>query len=252
MIKCLLTQNRCYKVGQKMKVKGICVHSTGANNPWLKRYVQPTANDQNYDELIKVLGKNRYSNSWNRSNIDACVHYFIGKQADGEVEIAQTLPSDMRGWHAGSGKKGSANDGWISFEICEDDLTDKEYCEKTYQKAVELCVELCRQYSLNPLDTNVIICHQDAYKLGIGSNHADIYHWWNRYGKTMEQFRKDIAAKLETTMKTVTASVLNVRSGPSTDYDIIGQLKNGDKVTVDKEEKGWSFISGWISSDWIK
>ena len=48
-------------------------------------------------------------------------------------------------------------------------------------------------YNLNPLgtvkmngiDVPVILCHQDAYKLGLGSNHGDVYHWFNKYGKSM-------------------------------------------------------------------
>ena len=39
--KLILTENACYKAGRKITVKGIMVHSTGANNPWLKRYVGP-------------------------------------------------------------------------------------------------------------------------------------------------------------------------------------------------------------------
>ena len=37
--KLIFTENACYKAGRKIKVKGIMVHSTGANNPYLKRYV---------------------------------------------------------------------------------------------------------------------------------------------------------------------------------------------------------------------
>ena len=37
--KLIFTENACYKAGQKIKVQGIMVHSTGANNPYLKRYV---------------------------------------------------------------------------------------------------------------------------------------------------------------------------------------------------------------------
>ena len=37
--KLFLTKNDCYKAGKKITVKGIMVHSTGANNPWLKRYL---------------------------------------------------------------------------------------------------------------------------------------------------------------------------------------------------------------------
>ena len=36
--KLIATENECYKVGQKITPKGIMVHSTGANNPNLRRY----------------------------------------------------------------------------------------------------------------------------------------------------------------------------------------------------------------------
>lgn len=39
--KCLLTENDCYKAGRKIVPKGVMVHSTGANNPNLRRYVGP-------------------------------------------------------------------------------------------------------------------------------------------------------------------------------------------------------------------
>ena len=39
---CMQTQSTCYKSTNKMSVKGILIHSTGANNPNLKRYIQPS------------------------------------------------------------------------------------------------------------------------------------------------------------------------------------------------------------------
>ena len=33
--------------------------------------------------------------------------------------------------------------------------------------------------------------------LGIASNHADVDHWWSRYGVTMDDFRADVARLLE-------------------------------------------------------
>ena len=56
--KLIFTENACYKAGRKITVKGIMVHSTGANNPWLKRYVGPDDGK---------LGKNQYNNHWNTS-----------------------------------------------------------------------------------------------------------------------------------------------------------------------------------------
>ena len=51
--KLILTNNACFKAGKTIIPKGIMVHSTGANNPWLKRYVGP--NDG-------LLGNNQYNN----------------------------------------------------------------------------------------------------------------------------------------------------------------------------------------------
>ena len=36
--KCILTENDCYRAGRTIKPKGVMVHSTGANNPNLRRY----------------------------------------------------------------------------------------------------------------------------------------------------------------------------------------------------------------------
>jgi hypothetical protein len=43
-----------------MTVKGVLWHSTGCNNPWLKRYVQPDDNASDREAWLKKLGVNRY------------------------------------------------------------------------------------------------------------------------------------------------------------------------------------------------
>ena len=183
----LLTRNDCYTAGKTIVPKGVMVHSTGANNPNVSRYVPG-------DE---VLGVNRYGNHWDQPGISKCVHAFIGKIADGSVAAVQTLPWDRRGWHAGTGTSGrSANDTHISFEICEDGLEDPEYFSQVYQAAVELTAMLCRQYGLDPLADGVVICHQEGYQRGIASNHADVLHWFPKFGRSMDDFRGDVAAAL--------------------------------------------------------
>lgn len=189
----MLTQNRCYKTGQKIKPKGIMVHSTGANNPNLRRYTQPANNDPNKDKLLKQLGVNKNHNDWNRSDLNVCVHGFIGKLADGSIAAVQTLPWSHRGWHAGNGTSGkSANDTHISFEICEDGLANPNYFNDVYKTAVELTAMLCKEYDLNPLADGVVICHNEGYKQGIASAHADVEHWFPKYGKSMNDFRNDV------------------------------------------------------------
>lgn len=177
----IFTQNACYKSGRTIIPRGIMVHSTGANNPTLKRYVGPDDG---------LLGKNQYNNHWNQP-MDrlVCVHGFIGKLADGSIATYQTLPWNWRGWHGGSGAKGSVNDTHIGFEICEDGLTDATYFNAVYKEAVELCVYLCKQYGLTEKD---IICHSEGYKLGIASNHGDVMHWFPKHGKSMDIFRAEV------------------------------------------------------------
>ena len=182
--KLILTNNACYKAGKTITPKGIMVHSTGANNPNLKRYVGPDDG---------LLGKNQYNNHWNQDTPDGrqvCVHGFIGKLADGSIATYQTLPWNYRGWHAG----GSANDTHIGFEICEDGLTDTSYFSAVYREAVELCVYLCKQYGLTEKD---IICHSEGSKLGIASNHGDVMHWFPKHGKSMDTFRTDVKKLLD-------------------------------------------------------
>ena len=181
--KLILTNNACYKAGRTIIPKGIMVHSTGANNPYLKRYVGPDDG---------LLGKNQYNNHWNQDKPggrQVCVHGFIGKLADGTIATYQTLPWNHRAWHAG----GKANDTHISFEICEDGLSDSTYFNKVYREAVELCVYLCKLYGLTEKS---IICHSEGRKLGIASNHADVMHWFPKHGKSMDTFRADVKSGL--------------------------------------------------------
>lgn len=181
--KCLLTNNDCYIRGRTIRPQGVMIHSTGANNPELRRYVAP--NDG-------LLGEPSMRN-WNQSGTNACVHAFIGKLADGSVATYQTLPWDMRGWHCGR----SGNDTHISFEICEDGLVDAGYFKAVYREAVELTAYLCKKYGLGPLEDGVVICHAEGYKRGIASNHGDVLHWFPKHGKTMDDFRADVAREMK-------------------------------------------------------
>ena len=189
-----LTKNDCYRAGRTIRPQGVMVHSTGANNPSVARYVPGD----------DVIGRNQYGNDWDRPGLEKCAHAFVGRFADGSVGTVQTLPWNRRGWHCGRGKNGSANDTHISFEICEDGLEDASYFEAVYQEAVELTTYLCKKYSLDPLADGVVICHREGYQRGIASNHKDVLHWFPKFGKTMDDFRADVARWMEGEDETVT------------------------------------------------
>jgi hypothetical protein len=202
--------------------------------------VQPYEDDENYDELIALLGKNKYGNDWNHISVKKGVNAFIGKLADGSVATVQTMPWDYAPWGCGSGSKGSCNNGWIQFEICESSLTDKVYFDKVYKEACELTAYLCEMYKIDPNATvkhngvtvPTILCHADSHKLGLGTGHADVLHWFAKHGKTMDDVRKDVAALLKK---------------PSTAVEEV-KFENGEEVQLLPDAK---YSSGKSIPKWV-
>lgn len=205
---CMMTNSTNYKNADKGKMVGVLWHSTGANNKSLKRYCQPSPSDPKYNELIALIGKNNNRNDWNTATVWAGVNGWIGETANGEVTTLQALPWNYAPWGVASGWRGSLNwfDGkfYGQFEICEDSLTDKSYFEKVYKEGCELTAYLCLIHGIDPkgyieykgAKMPTIMCHRDSYDYGMGSSHADVYHWFNRYGKTMDDVRNDVAKLL--------------------------------------------------------
>ena len=187
IIQCYQTKNPCYRKGTPMKPVGIVVHSTGANNPHLCRYV----------DCPERLGVNRYGNHWNRPEAATLVHGAIGLDKEGFVTVVNTLPYTMAAWGVGKGSRGRYNynpTGHIQFEMCEDDLTDPSYFDQVMGTAVAYCVQLCREYGLA---AESIVSHKEAHAQGYASNHGDPENWMGRFGMTMEDFRARVRAKLK-------------------------------------------------------
>ena len=237
-----LTRNDCFKGQNSMVPKGIMLHSTGANNPNISRYVQPLEADKNYQEMIALLGKNKYGNDWNHVYRSAGLNCWIGKLADGTVATVQTMPWNYKPWGCGSGSKGSLNNTHMQFEICEDDLNSKEYFEAVYKEACEITAYYCKMYGLDPLGTfvyngvtvPVITSHDESYDLKLGSNHGDPTAWLKKYGKTMKDVRNDVAAimngKAEPAKPTPTPTPAPVTKGNAINLRTLSQGSKGEDV----------------------
>lgn len=201
---CPMTQSTWYKETYTQTPVGVLWHSTGANNPTIKRYVQPSDNASDRDYWLNIIGKNPYGNDWNHTDQDAGVNFWIGKLADGSVSAVQVAPLNYRPWGCGSGSNGSCNNGWVQFEICEDSLSDESYFNKVYQEGVEITAYVCKTYGIDPYGKSAcgntivpnITCHSESHSYGCGSNHSDVMHWFNRYGKTMQDVRDDVSELL--------------------------------------------------------
>ena len=116
------------------------------------------------------------------------------------------MPWAYSPWGCGGGSKGSCNDGWIQFEICEDGLTDSVYAQAAYEEACELTAYLCTMYHLDPYgmvkfkntDVSVIIDHKESCRLGLGNNHGDVQHWFPKLlGKGLNDIRDDVSALMK-------------------------------------------------------
>ena len=211
LYQCFFTNNDCYKKNVKFRPKGIMWHSTAADNPYIKRYVQPDDGR---------LGDNRYNNDWNQSGLKKCVHAFIGKLQDGTIATYQTLPFDIRGSHCGQAYAGgpSANDTHLSFEICEDALTDETYFNQVYKEAVEFSAYLCKKFGFDPLKDGVIMDHYEGNERKVASDHGDITHWLKKFGKTMDDVRKDIYNEIN-------GLPLSIEEEEEMRYNTLGDLK---------------------------
>ena len=191
---CMMTNSTCYREGSPAVPRGIVVHSTGAANPTLKRYVQPSEDDPMRDDILADLGKNKYANDWNHTTRYAGVHAFIGKNEKGEVETYQVLPYDRCAWGVGKGAKGSYNfdpTARLQFEICEDDLADAEYFTAAMREAQEYCAHLCKVFGFDPYRD--ISSHYESYKAGYAGNHSDPHEWLKKHGRDMDWFRAEVA-----------------------------------------------------------
>lgn len=83
------------------------------------------------------------------------------------------------------------------------------------------------------------------------ANYSGFFAFKNDRTDTKEDNANVVTATYNRYVKVNTS--LNVRSGPSTNYSIVGRKYNGDKVTVYKESSNWSNIgiNEWVSSDFL-
>ena len=215
--------NGAFKAARPMPTgspAGIIIHSTGANNPNLKRYVNAP----------EICGDNPYKNYFDRPDSNVCPHAVIGKDKNGEVKAAKLLPWNVCCWGCGSGSKGSYNysPAYIQIEVCEDALNDRAYFEEAFGLVADLCKRLMKNYpTIKPEN---VISHKEACARGYASNHGDPEHWLARFGKNMDWFRSLVAPEKQVR---ITAEIT---VGQSKADEVSAKLRGlGCSVKVDKQ-----------------
>lgn len=84
------------------------------------------------------------------------------------------------------------------------------------------------------------------------ANYSGFFAFKNDRSNNTEVDRTEVTTASYTRYVKVN-TLLNVRSGPGTSYNVVGRKYNGDKVTVYKESSNWSNIgmNEWVSSDYL-
>ena len=220
------TKNAGYIRARPIKPIGIFVHSTGASNPELKRYV----------DASDLLGKNTHDNHWNRETSKKSMHGFIGLDINKEVAVCHTLPYNIACWGAGGGSRGSYNydpQAHVQFEVCEDSSPrsgkpptpeQTEYYKAAWLAAEEYCAYLCE---LLKLPASSIVGHYEAAKRGYASYHSDPENWMKIYGDSMDKFRARVAERLNR-MK------VNIKLTQKANADF-HKVNVGDVISLDVE-----------------
>lgn len=189
----------------------------------------------------------RYFNGGDRQS---SAHYFID-----DKKIVQLVEDFNASWHCGdgSGRYGITNHNSIGVEICVN--SDCDY-DKAVSNTVDLVKFLMGKYNVS---IDRVIRHYDASRKicprSMSSNNWE--KWWSFKNRLSSTASSQVVDNQGTIYGTVTASVLNVRSGAGTEYKVIGQLKSGQRVRLDTKIGNWWSIyfadhGGFVSADYIE
>lgn len=178
IIEAFVTQNPKYTNPTKITVRKLVLHSVGCPQP----------------------NASVFARQWQTARYFA--HAVL--QADGTVY--QALPWDYLCYHVGAANAYSIGvemtepdciryTGGANF-VCTNWARAAEQVSGTYKTAVELFAYLCGAFGLDPKVD--IMSHNEAGKLGIGTDHVDPEHLWRQLGMgyTMDGFRADVAAAM--------------------------------------------------------
>ena len=207
------------------------------------------------------------------------VHYVM--DVDGS-SVFHTMADNRKAWHVGNG-----NAYTVGIELCH--ATNQADFNAQWTEAVKWAGDYLKAKGWG---IGRLISHNEAALRWGGSDHTDPVGYFAQYGKSWAQFKADVQAYMNTgqvsgsagqttggsassgsnvsagSTYTVTASALNVRTGPGTNYAKKGYsqltanakahaysngcLKYGTRVTVYETQNGWARIpSGWVSAQYL-
>ena len=206
--------------------------------------IHNTANDAPAANEISYM---RYN------DLEISFHYAVD-----DVNIVQGIPESRNAWASGDGH-GKGNMEGIHIEICYSKSGGKKF-DKAEQNAAEFTASLLKKYGWG---IDKVTKHRDYD--GKYCPHRTLDRGWQRFlsmvKRYMEPAKAPVASKFTPYLiRKNCRDALNIRKGPSTNYGILGQIKDTLRYTIVEERsdpgstKGWGRLKagGWIALDWVK
>ncbi len=133
--------------------------------------------------------------------------------------------------HLDGSRASAANDNRaVTIECATDTTAPYAMNSKVYATLIDLCLDICKRNG----KTKLI--------------------WFGDKDKTLAYLPKPVAKATNYRVK-ITATVLNIRKGPGTNYVVIGQIKDKGVYTIVEESNGWGKLksgAGWINLSYTK
>lgn len=206
--------------------------------------IHNTANDAPAANEISYM---RYN------DLEISFHYAVD-----DVNIVQGIPESRNAWASGDGH-GKGNMEGIHIEICYSKSGGEKF-DKAEQNAAEFTASLLKKYGWG---IDKMTKHRDYD--GKYCPHRTLDRGWQRFlsmvKRYMEPAKTPVASKFTPYLiRKNCRDALNIRKGPSTNYGILGQIKDTLRYTIVEERsgpgshKGWGRLKagGWIAMDWVK
>jgi hypothetical protein len=202
------------------------------------------------------------------ANSGASCNYIVGK--DGSIGLG--VDEANRSWCTSS----RSNDNRaITIEVASDSTSPYKVTDAAYNALIELLVDICKRNNIKKL-----LWKADKSLIGqVDKQNMTVHRWfankacpgdylYNKHYEIAETVNKKLG--VENTEETstnsvktvpytvrVTASVLNIREGPSTSYKVTGTIRDkGVYTIVEVSSDGkWGKLKsglGWISLNYTK
>lgn len=123
---------------------------------------------------------------WNTSpTAQASAHYVIDWNT-----IIRLIPENEKAWHAGK----TANNLYLSFEMCVPSSHDPEKFKAVWDRAVWLTADILRRHNWS---TDTLFTHNDVSNMYRETDHTDPLAYFKEYGKSWSDFKNDAGEALK-------------------------------------------------------